>query len=133
MIDSDALRAEIGASTQSIAQIADRAGIPRSTLYSFVAGETKHLRADTQSRVENALSTFPNKVLREDPAPFDRELKAEADSLGLDPEAIARKAVEAAIKRKRMEAWIEENREAMEANAKDIRENGLWSDGLRTF
>ena len=133
MIDSDALRAEIRASTQSIAQIADLAGIPRSTLYSFVAGETKHLRADTHTRVENALSAFPNKVLREDPAPFEPELKAEAESLGLDPEAIAKKAIETAIKRKRIEAWVEDNKEAFATHRKDLEENGLWSDGRRAF
>lgn len=47
--------------------------------------------------------------------------------------SIAKKAIADAIRRKRFDAWIEENREAIEANAKDIRENGLWSDGLRSF
>lgn len=37
------------------------------------------------------------------------------------------------MKRNRIDAWIEENREAMDAHAEDIRKNGMWSDGLRPF
>ena len=75
----------------------------------------------------------PPQLVREDSATFEHELRDEAKALGLDPDTIAVKALEEAIKRKRIHAWIEENRDAMEANAKDIRENGLWSDGLRMF
>lgn len=133
MMTADRLRQAIKDSRRSISEISDAAGVPRQTVYSFVSGQTKRLRSDTQIKVEKALISFGHKSLREDPAPFDHALRSEAISLGLDPDAIAKRAVENAVKRKRMEAWIEDNREAMQANAQDIRKNGLWSDGFRQF
>ena len=29
--------------------------------------------------------------------------------------------------------WLDANRTALETNARNVRENGLWSDGLRLF
>lgn len=133
MKSTDHIRTAIRESKYSIARISDEAGVPRQTIYSFVSGQTKRLRSDTQSAIERALSKLGEYVVREDSTPFEHELRSEALSLGLDPDAIAVKAVESAIRRKRIDAWIEDNREAMEANAKGIRENGLWSDGLRQF
>ncbi|MEM6535809.1 MAG: type II toxin-antitoxin system CcdA family antitoxin [Pseudomonadota bacterium] len=118
-------------------QIAERAGIAKTTLYSFVSGDTRNLRAETHAAVERALKNdkAATRGLSEEAVLFDGppSLAVEARKLGLDPEAIAQKAVADAVKRKRVDAWIEDNREAMEANAKDIRVNGLWSDGLRLF
>ena len=57
----------------------------------------------------------------------------EARSLGLDPEAIAAEAIAASVKRKRLDVWLEENSSAFAANAKDIDNNGLWSDRRRLF
>jgi antitoxin CcdA len=132
MNTSDKLRLAIRGSACSIAEIADRAQISRTTLYSFVSGQTKQLRANAQAAVESALRAS-NTNVKEDGAQFDHQTAAEAKALGLDPDAIAQEAVEAAIKRKHMDAWIEENRSAMEKNAENIRRNGLWSDGLRLF
>lgn len=73
------------------------------------------------------------RTIQEESREFDHKLATEAIKLGLNPDAIAKKAVEDAVRRKRIDTWIEENREAMEANTKEIHENGLWSDGLRTF
>ncbi|MEO0548371.1 MAG: helix-turn-helix domain-containing protein [Pseudomonadota bacterium] len=92
--------------------------------------------SDGEVTAAELLGLSVNKGVQEDPAPFTQapaKLSEEARALGLDPEAIAEKAVQDAVKRKRIDAWIEENREAMDTNAKDIRENGLWSDGLRLF
>lgn len=133
MTKSDDLRRDIRNSVHSIAFIAAQAAIPRTTLYSFVSGQTDQLRGDAQIAVRRVLERLGEKGVTEDSTPFDHELRVEAESYGLDPDSIAKKAVEDAVKRKRIDAWIEENREAMEANAKDLRENGLWSDGLRQF
>lgn len=108
--------------------------------------ETGHRRPSTDlaKRIEQATNggvtaielrglAHPDYNVSEDPTSFDYDLRSKAEALGLDPDAIAKKAVEEAVKRKRIETWIDDNREAMEANAKDIRENGLWSDELRAF
>lgn len=76
-----------------------------------------------------------SKAVREASTPFetDQRLSDEARELGLDPEAIAAQAIEASVKRKRFDAWLEENSSAFAANAKDIENNGLWSDRRRLF
>ena len=128
----------------SVAQVADLLGIGVSTVTAYENGSrrprpemAKQIERMTHGRIKAAdllgVSAKSRGSVREDPVPFDNEMREQAKALGLDPDAIADKAITEAVKRKRIEAWIEENREAMEANAKDIRENGLWSDGLRTF
>jgi antitoxin CcdA len=37
------------------------------------------------------------------------------------------------LKEQDRQAWLEENREAMEAANRFVAEHGLWSDGLRKF
>lgn len=132
MTSADELRQAIQASNIPIAEIADRAKIPRPTLYSFVSKQTKQLRSNAQAAVEAALRPSGNHF-KEDRARFDHPSAAEAKALGLDPDAIALAAVEKAIKRQRVDAWIEANHSAMKANADKVRETGLWSDGLRLF
>lgn len=61
------------------------------------------------------------------------DVLAEARALGLDADAIARMAVETAVRRAKASAWVEENRAALAAHARDVEEHGLWSDGLRLF
>jgi transcriptional regulator with XRE-family HTH domain len=60
-------------------------------------------------------------------------LEAEAESYGLDPDAIARKAIEDAVKAERIRRWNEENREAIESWNELVEREGLWSDGIRAF
>ena len=128
----------------TVAQVADLLGIGVSTVTAYENG-SRRPRPEMANQIERltlghvtasdllGVSPRSHGSVREDPAPFDNDIREQAKALGLDPDAIADKAVMEAVKRKRIDAWIEENREAMEANAKDIRENGLWSDGLRTF
>ena len=61
------------------------------------------------------------------------ELRKEAAAYSLNVEAIARKAVEDAVKQARIRDWVDENRRAFAAHSLDIEEKGLWSDGLRLF
>lgn len=69
----------------------------------------------------------------EEATPFEPALASEARALGLDPDAIARRAVEEAVKRARMDAWNEKNREAVDSWNKLVEREGLWSDDLRAF
>ncbi len=42
-------------------------------------------------------------------------------------------SLEHILKEKDRQAWLEENREAMDAANRFVAEHGLWSDGLRKF
>lgn len=57
----------------------------------------------------------------------------EAAAYGLDTDAIARKAIEDAVKAERIRRWNEENREAIESWNELVEREGLWSDGIRAF
>lgn len=135
--DYRALIRKIQADTSlSPSEIARIAGLAESTVTRAMHPEYDGVpRRSTIAKIERQFGEHAERALelREDSTPFDHALHAEAQALGLDPDAIARKAVEHAVKRKRIDAWIEDNRKAMEANAQDVRENGLWSDGYRAF
>ena len=52
---------------------------------------------------------------------------------GLDPKAIAERAVAEQVKEARIARRNEENREAIESWNELVKKEGLWSDGLRPF
>jgi antitoxin CcdA len=57
----------------------------------------------------------------------------EAKAFGTNISAVVERALEEEHREKRREKWRAENKSAiLEAN-EELRENGLWSDGLRTF
>lgn len=128
----------------SVSQVADLVGVGVSTITAYENG-SRRPRPETAHQIEIVsggavsasqllgLSGKDSKSLREDSAPFDDDIHRQALDLGLDPDAIASKAVADAVKRKRFEAWIEENKDAFAAHRKDLEENGLWSDGFRMF
>jgi len=128
----------------SVSQVASLLGLGTSTITAYENG-SRRPRPETAQQIEVlsgglvkaadllGLSSDHHSYVREDPVPFDNDARAQAKALGLDPEAIADKAIAEAVKRKRFEAWIEDNKEAFAAHRKDIEENGLWSDGLRMF
>ncbi|MEM6557984.1 MAG: helix-turn-helix domain-containing protein [Pseudomonadota bacterium] len=97
----------------------------------------KRIEKATRGRVPAAIlmGLDTSKAVRETATSFetDRRLSEEARALGLDPEAIAAKAIEASVKRKRFDAWLDENADAFVANAKEIEDSGLWSDRRRLF
>lgn len=62
-------------------------------------------------------------------APFATEARA----LGLDPEAIAQKAVRDAIKAEKERRWLEENREAIEAQNAWVEKHGVPLAKYRMF
>ena len=117
-------------------QIARAAGLAESTLTRYMNPD--YSRAPQRRTIEKIARRFgdaamPRSGVREDAVGFDHKLQSEAEALGLDPDAIARKAVEDAIKQKRFEAWLDENQEIFEAKAHSVDENGLWCDRYRLF
>ncbi len=139
MLSPADLRQAIKRSGLPVSQLAEQAGIAPTTLYSFMSGATGSLRASAHSAVETSLSAKRG-GFDEGRAPFARDfldlhpaLLAEAKSHGLNVQDIANKAVDEAVKRARINAWVEENREAFADHARHVEEHGLWSDGLRAF
>lgn len=62
-------------------------------------------------------------------APFATEARA----LGLDPDAIAQKAIRDAIKAEKERRWLEENREAIEAQNAWVEKHGVPLAKYRMF
>ncbi len=64
---------------------------------------------------------------------IDAELKAEAKALGINMSKVAEEAIRQAAKVERNRRWREENREALEAYAREVEENGPTLAKYRTF
>ncbi|HEY9422455.1 MAG TPA: type II toxin-antitoxin system CcdA family antitoxin [Thermoanaerobaculia bacterium] len=61
------------------------------------------------------------------------DLLKKARELGVDLEAILEKALALELHRRRREAWLEENREAIKAYNDLVARDGVFSTGLRSF
>lgn len=88
----------------------------------------------------------PSKRAAHDPALYDREatkrpmqlhvnsdLLEKARELGVDLAATLEDALALEVHRRRREAWLEENREAIEVYNERVRQHGVFSAGLRGF
>lgn len=64
---------------------------------------------------------------------IDEALIAQAKAVGLNLSAVAEEAIRSHTRAEEMRLWAERNREALEAKARLVEEQGLWSDGLRLF
>ncbi|KIC14333.1 type II toxin-antitoxin system CcdA family antitoxin [Leisingera sp. ANG-Vp] len=64
---------------------------------------------------------------------LDSVVSAEARALGLNMSRLAEAAISDAIRLERNRVWREENREALEAYAREVEENGLPLAQYRTF
>lgn len=64
---------------------------------------------------------------------LDSGVTAEARALGLNMSRLAEAAISDAIRLERNRVWREENREALEAYAREVEENGLPLAQYRTF
>ena len=93
----------------------------------------KRIESATDGEVTAAELLGISGGVSEEATPFEPALASEARALGLDPNAIARTAVEEAVKRARMDAWNEKNREAVDSWNKLVECEGLWSDDLRAL
>jgi antitoxin CcdA len=64
---------------------------------------------------------------------IDEALVAKAKAAGVNLSAVAEEAIRFQTRAEEMRIWKEANREALEAKARLVEEQGLWSDGLRQF
>lgn len=80
-------------------------------------------------RIMAAISAPPSAGFAETQVP----IADEARTLGLDPDAIAAKAVQDAIRAEKERRWIEENREAIEAQNAWVERHGLPLAKYRMF
>jgi antitoxin CcdA len=64
---------------------------------------------------------------------LDEALVAQAKAVGVNLSAVAEEAIRFQTRAEESRRWIEQNRSALEAKAKLVEEQGLWSDGLRLF
>lgn len=65
--------------------------------------------------------------------PAPSSLAAEARALGLDPEAIAAKALADAVRAEKGRRWLEENRDAIEAHNRWVEQHGVPLAEYRMF
>lgn len=61
------------------------------------------------------------------------ELLDQAKALDINLSATLERALEAEVRSRKRELWLSENREAIAAYNDHVRENGVWSDGVRQF
>lgn len=80
-------------------------------------------------RILATISAPPVAGFAETQAPFATEARA----LGLDPDAIAQKAVRDAIKAEKERRWLEENREAIAAHNEWVEKHGVPLAKYRMF
>lgn len=64
---------------------------------------------------------------------LDQELLKDARALGVNLSEAAEKGVSEAVRKAKGEAWLAENREAIEANNRWVEENGLPLANFRMF
>ena len=61
------------------------------------------------------------------------DLLLEARELGVNLSRTLEFALEQAIREKRRERWLDENREALDAYGRHVERDGLFADRLRSF
>jgi antitoxin CcdA len=61
------------------------------------------------------------------------DIVAEAKALGVNLSEVFESAVTEAVRRKRQEAWLADNREAIESYNARVARDGLFSDAWRRF
>ena len=61
------------------------------------------------------------------------DLLSQAKARKINLSRTLEESLEKILKAQDRQAWVEENREAMEEANRFVAEHGLWSDGLRTF
>jgi len=56
-----------------------------------------------------------------------------ARALDINLSATLERALEAEVRARKRQQWLDDNREAIDAYNEHVREHGIWSDGLRAF
>lgn len=57
---------------------------------------------------------------------IDAELAAEAKAAGTNMSALLESALKVALRERRAKKWLEDNREAIEANNAQLERDGMW-------
>jgi len=157
---SDQLREAIKASGRSIASIARDAGIARTTLYSFVSGESQELRSDAHNAVVAAIEAATNgevtaaellglnadtptaRAVRETGAPFEAapvrvsvpaDLADMARKYGLDVEGLIAEGGVPRLREAFKAAYIVRHKEAIDEINACVREHGTLSQRYGTI
>lgn len=64
---------------------------------------------------------------------INQGLLEDAKALDINLSATLERALEAEVRARKRELWLEANREAIAAYNEHVRKHGIWSDGLRGF
>ena len=64
---------------------------------------------------------------------LNSDLLHQARALDINLSQVLEQALDAVVRKKRAEQWLQENREAITQYNLDVEENGVFSDGLRSF
>ena len=144
MMTPDELRGAIQRSKMPIGRIADEAGIAKTTLYSFVSGDSESLRAPAHAAVE-AVMAGRGKVghISEEPTAFSMPfsvpvavppaLLEQARAQGLEVEVLVAKGGIDALREASKQAWYDENRDAIEAKRRHIEKYGTFGQRHGVF
>jgi antitoxin CcdA len=81
----------------------------------------------------NAPSRKPKTAKRAVNVSIRADLIEEAKAFNTNISAVVERALEEEHRERRREKWRVDNHEAIEEANAELAENGLWSDGLRTF
>ena len=75
----------------------------------------------------------PNAPKRPTNLSLKSDLLHQARALDINLSQVLEQALDAVVRKKRAEQWVQENREAISQYNLDVEENGVFSDGLRSF
>lgn len=116
--------------------LARRLGLDHSTVSGWKAVPAKHVPA-VAAATGLALHDIRPDLYRPDQraglAESQQPFMAEARSLGLDPDAIAAKAISDAVRAEKARRWQEENGEAIAAHNRWVEDHGLPLAKYRMF
>ena len=141
MMSPTELRNAISLCDKSIAAVARLAGVPATTLYSFMSGDTQTLRADTHAKVQDVVGLKDASVVQERQTPLDRrdavveipvsaELRHLADRYGLDVEALLAAGGVPRLREAFKAEYVRRHRSAITAINKYAREHATPSEQL---
>lgn len=63
----------------------------------------------------------------------NEDLLRQAKALGINISQTLEAGLEARVREAKARAWVEENKDAIDAYNRYVAEHGVWSDGLRAF
>lgn len=63
----------------------------------------------------------------------NEDLLRQAKALGINISQTLEAELERRVRAAKAQAWVEENKDAIESQNRWVEQNGVWSDGLRMF